>query len=247
MTQEQRFRVGIYNLQSGVATTKGFWHYLTTAWKYCLPHGSEYIHWAGELTKTENIDIIGLAEIDAGSYRTRQQDQLEVFTNSAKLPYKAFFPTLTMRTAHQGNAVCSRFPALSFHNHKLPGLGEPRFLGQTKIDLGKQKLNFFVTHLSLDRFHRAEQIEAVAAIVDATSGPTILVGDFNVFHHDEMWLLHESRLVMATADATFPSWRPNRALDYIFFSKEFRILQSKTNPAKFSDHLLFWAEVILTD
>lgn len=244
MTKAKSIRIGIMNLQSGVATTKGYWQYLTTWWKYVLPHSSQPIADAAKLVKKHRLDLIGLVEIDAGSFRTKQIDQLRLFAETADFSHRTFFPTITFRKhALQGNATCSRFPLLQSRNHKLPGLGEPRYLSESVVEIDSVRCTFFVTHLSLDRFHRIAQLQAVAEIVNAATGPTILVGDFNIFHDSEMQLLHESRLTMATADATFPSWKPNRYLDYIFFSEEFRIKHSEIDPTKVSDHLLFWTEV----
>lgn len=239
-----QLRIGIFNLQTGIATTKGYWQYPFTAWKYLLPHSSVPIADTADLVKSKQIDIIGLVEIDAGSFRTRHVDQLSLFAERSGFPYRTFFPTITFRKhALQGNATCSRFPLLQSRNHKLPGLGEPRFLSESVVEIGETPCTFFVTHLSLDRFHRNAQLDAIASIINAAAGPTILVGDFNIFHDSEMRLLHESRLTMATADATFPSWKPNRCLDYIFFSEEFHIIHSEVDPTKVSDHLLFWTEV----
>lgn len=246
MMDDSSFKVGIFNAQSGVATTRGYWQYLFTAWRYGMPHYSDVLRGFADVVTHLRLDLVGLAEIDAGSRRTKQVDQLALIGNHTPLPHRVFFPTLPLgNSANQGNAILSRFPVLASHNHKLPGLGEPRYLGEARIIIGDTEVDFFTTHLSLSALYRNKQIHAVAEIINASARPVILTGDFNVSDHSEMEIIHQSKLCRVVSGATFPSWRPRRFLDYIFFSGEFQLGKKFVHPGKFSDHLLLIAEASL--
>ncbi len=64
-------RIAVANLQTGIGTTRGYWHYLTTAWKYRLAHDSRPIEQAARFLREADIDIAALCEIEGGSRRTR--------------------------------------------------------------------------------------------------------------------------------------------------------------------------------
>ena len=245
------FRVTACNVQSGIGTTRGYAHYLLTAWKYGLPHHSGPIRKAAAFLRSERIDLAALTEVGGGAWRTRRVDQLALLSSEAGLPERAFFPTLvlgdeTRPRVNQGNGVCARFPLRPVRNHPLPGTGEPRFLSEADVRIDGVPTRLFVTHLSLDQAMRARQISAIADVIGHEDRPTILAGDFNVSEEAELELLSESILDRATSAPTFPSWRPARALDHLFFSRHFAIRRTYAfSGFRFSDHLPLVAEVEL--
>lgn len=234
------------NLQTGIGTTRGYWQYLTTGWKYVLPHGSGHVRRAASFIHSERIDLALFCEIEGGSRRTRGVDQVELIAEETPLKETAFFPTLVVgQRINQGNAVCSRFPIRLVHNHPLPGTGEPRFLSEAELTIVDTTVRVFITHLSLEVRARKAQIDHLVEIVNREDSPAILGGDFNVSSRQELQLLEESELAMATAAATFPSWNPKRDLDYLFFTRHFSLRQSLTfDRFLFSDHRPFIAEVL---
>src|SRR5690606_40286592 len=56
--------------------------------------------------------------------------------------------------------------------------------------------------------------------------PTILAGDFNVKEDAELALLEETILTKAASAATFPSWKPTKALDHLLDRKSTRLNSS---------------------
>jgi endonuclease/exonuclease/phosphatase family metal-dependent hydrolase len=242
-----RLRIAVSNLQSGIGTTRGYWHYLLTGWKYFLPHDSGALDGAVRFLCSERIDIAALAEANGSARRSRGVDQVALIADRGSLPHHEFFPTHVVGTkVNQGNAVCSRFPVRPVANHRLFGIGEPRFLSEAEIDIHGTPIRILATHLALDLGQRAKQIHEIVAIVRERHGfPTILAGDFNVSREEEIELFAETQLQMATSAATYPSWKPSRRLDYLFFSGEFTILESHAwSATRFSDHLPLVAEVL---
>ena len=240
-------RIAIANLQIGIGTTRGYWHYGLTAWKYRFPHGSGPIRQAATLLKAKRIDLATLCEIGGGARRTRGVNQVDVLAEASGLCERTFFPTFVKgKKINQGNAVCARFPVRRVANHRLPGSGEPRFLSEADVVVGDVPVRVFVTHLSLQLLQRAAQLDAIADLVGHCNQPTILAGDFNVSEEAELDLLAESNLQKVASAPTFPSWKPKHALDHLFFSRHFTIRESYAYSAtRFSDHLPLVAEVML--
>jgi endonuclease/exonuclease/phosphatase family metal-dependent hydrolase len=238
-------RIAICNLQSGVGTTRGYWQYLTTAWKYFLPRGSTPVRKALRFLQDEQIDVAAFCEIEGGSRRTRGIDQVRKISEGTDLVHNVFFPTLVLGVrVNQGNAVCSKFPVRFVENHALSGVGEPRFLSEAELEVAGGSVRLFVTHLSLNRKIREPQIHDIAEVVAGGDVPTILAGDFNVTTEAELDLLRDTNLEMAASAPTFPSWKPSRGLDYLFFSDHFSVRETRVfDRFLFSDHLPFLAEV----
>jgi len=42
-TENIIMKVMTLNIQNGVSTTRGYWHYLLSGWKYVLPHSTKGI------------------------------------------------------------------------------------------------------------------------------------------------------------------------------------------------------------
>lgn len=246
---DQLLRIAIANLQTGIGTTRGYWHYLTTAWKYRLPHDSRPIEQAARFLREARIDVAALCEIEAGSRRTRGVDQLALLGDIAGMPSRSFFPTRVVGArVNQGNALASPHPLRPVANHPLPGVGEPRFLSEGELDFNGRPIRVLVTHLSLEHKLRTPQIHRIARLVNRSSGPTILAGDFNIAESAELSLLRESILDRAIGGATFPAWGPRKSLDHLFFSVHFEFRRSYVYDGElFSDHLPLVAEVRLRD
>ena len=240
-------RIATCNLQTGIGTTRGYWQYLTTAWKYRWPHGSAPVLEAARFVQQEKLDVVALCEVEGGGRRVRGLDQGRLLARHAGLEGYAFFPAHRVQErVNQGNAVGARCPVEAVANHALPGLGEPRFLAEARVRLPGADARVFVTHLSLDLGQRGKQIEAIADIVGHAGGPTVLAGDFNVSREDELDLLAGSLLHRAASRPTFPSWNPSKALDHLFFSRHFAVERVYAFGAfRFSDHLPLVAEVRL--
>jgi endonuclease/exonuclease/phosphatase family metal-dependent hydrolase len=241
-------RFAICNLQTGIGTTRGYWHYLATAWKYVLPHHSAYVERAGAFLGEAAVDVAAFCEIGGGSWRTRGVDQAALIARSSPLVHHAFFPAFVAgRRINQGNAFCSRYPVQPIANHPLPGPGEPRFLSEAEVRIDGRAVRVFVTHLSLQLDVRTPQLRRIAALTDRVDRPTVLAGDFNISQDAELQLLAESQLQQVPPCPTYPAWKPARALDHLFFSEHFTIGGSAAfDRFLFSDHLPLTATVTLT-
>ena len=242
----ERLRISVCNLQSGICTTEGYWQYVTTAWKYLLPHGDAPIRKAAAFLRSESVDLALLSEADARSFRTYGVDHVDMIARETPLTQTAFFPTITSASRNQGNAICARFPVRPVENWPLPGAGEPRYLSEAEICLDSTTIRVFATHLSLRQEVRASQLRSIAARVEDRDGPTLLGGDFNIADSAELGLLDECGLQSVPLRPTFPSWRPSHVLDHLFVSDHFEVTGSRTfDQFRFSDHLPLLIDVTL--
>lgn len=232
-------RIAVCNLQTGIGTTKGYWQYLLTGHRYWFPHGSRQIELAADFLRDAEIDIALLCEVEGGSRRSRWIDQVDLLAQRSGLVERLFFPTrIVGRSINQGNGIVSRWPLRYRFNRALPGYGEPRFLSEASLKANTAKLRLLVTHLSLEQTLREPQIHSIADALAGSDEPTVLGGDFNISQEAELDLIQEGHLAKALSQATFPSWRPRRALDHLFLSHHFEVHDVCTYDRwLFSDHL----------
>lgn len=241
-----RIRIVVANIQSGIGVTKGYRQYLTSGWRYLLPHNGRGALGAGVFLKAEGADIALLTEVDAGSRRSRGVSQLETMAVEAGLGNGQFFPTRSVGSSiNEGNAVLTRFPIRTHASHPLSSNVNPRVLGETVLDLGDRSLTVLVAHLALGSKPREVQLAEIAKRVKEIDGPVILGGDFNERDHRSFRLLERAGLVPVSVPG-YPSWKPLHALQVLFLSRHLALEHASVPVgARFSDHLPLIVEASL--
>lgn len=244
-----RIRIVVANIQSGIGVTKGYRQYVTSSWRYLLPHKGEGAMHAGIFLKAEDIDIALLTEVDAGSRRSRNASQIDVIAEESDIKNARFFPTRSMGTSiNEGNAVLSRFPITSEQSYPLASRMNPRVLGKTALQLPDgRSLAAFVAHLALGSRPRETQLAEIAQLLKDHTGPLILGGDFNERDHRAFRHLERLGLTPVTVPG-YPSWKPQHALQVLFLSRHFSLIKASVpDGARFSDHLPLIVELELED
>jgi len=237
----------VLNAQSGVGTTLGRRQYVTTGWRYRLPHTNKYLLQAGQMLQEERVDLALCVELSEHSLTSGFKSQTEIMREASGLSNSTFFSASRLYPfLHEGLAVITRYPIKEAQTHLLPRGLFQRVMGEVVIEIDHQtNISVFVTHLALGEKAREEQCEAVAEIVGKSGNPVILGGDFNT--KDTTWLTE--RLppgLRECSDPTFPAWRPRVALQRLFFNEEIRLREVWTAPARaFSDHLPLLVQIEL--
>ena len=216
--------------------------------------------WSGYLRKTgTNLkqiirfmasvdpDIMGLIEVDEGSYRSDKQNQAEIIANALghyhtyKSKYDEssaahFLPLMNK----QGNAFLTRdtIPDATFHYFDK---GVKRLV----IELEMEHMTVFLVHLALNFRVRHHQLGDLYSLVKSASKPQIVAGDFNALWGDREIALFLAATNMTNANEdqspSFPSWAPRRQLDFILHNREIRSRRLHMPRVTFSDHLpLVW-------
>jgi endonuclease/exonuclease/phosphatase family metal-dependent hydrolase len=230
-------RVAFLNVQSGVGVTRGYWHYALRAHRYLVPHDDGIVTQLAELAARERLDALACAEIEGRSFRSRNIDYVTALAQSSSLGHARFFGTQKLgRFVNQGNSVHSAAPLAATVEHVLPGGSERRVLGEARLD-GAAPLTLFVTHLSLGKRARAQQLEHIARVVQGKPR-ALLVGDFNTSDATELAPLAAAGLRRCPTEPTYPSWRPTQAIDHVLAGQDVRVRSVRVDAnVRLGDHL----------
>lgn len=240
-----RIRIVVANIQSGIGVTKGYRQYVTSGWRYLFPHDGRGAMDAGTFLKAEDADIALLTEVDAGSRRSRNASQMDTMARESGLTHAHFFPTRSMGTSiNEGNAILSRFPVVAAKAHPLLSRVNPRTLGETTLQLlDGSTMTALVVHLALSSKPREVQLAEIATYIKGIDRPLVLGGDFNERDHRSFRFLKKAGLTPVSV-AGYPSWRPRHALQVLFLSHHFTLIQASVpDGARFSDHLPLIVEI----
>jgi endonuclease/exonuclease/phosphatase family metal-dependent hydrolase len=203
-------------------------------------HLQEITHFLHE----SNPDVIGLIEVDAGSYRSGRLNQAQQIAESLGHyhTYRGKYPDSNRLLKRlpvlnkQGNAFICRDSITREHFHYVTR-GMKRLVMELELD----RVAFILVHLALSYRTRHEQLREIKNIVRNLDKPCIVGGDFNVFTgRGELELFMEaSGLQSAAPDdtPTFPSWKPRMGLDFVFHSPGIRIKSFRVPHVLYSDHL----------
>lgn len=104
------------------------------------------------------------------------------------------------------------------------------------------------THFGLNGLEQERMIQALCSVINQTDLPIIVLGDFNARPHTSILAPLYERLVScadatANTEHTFPSFAPDRTLDYIFVSKDFQLNNFTVRKEVLSDHKALSATV----
>ncbi len=192
--------------------------------------------------KSKKPDIIGLIEVDSGSFRSGKSNQAEIIAN--ELQYFNIYESKYSSTAvtqkiplmnKQGNAILTNQTILSHKFHYFTK-GVKRLV----IELELKNLKIFLVHLSIKFSHRHSQLVELHTMVKNASKPIIVAGDFNVFSGDRELQLFLAATELKNANTiglpTHPSKTPRRQLDYILYSQEIDITNFEIPDIRLSDH-----------
>lgn len=197
--------------------------------------------------REENPDIVGLQEVHRGTWQSRFRDQAEELARLTGL--KVYFgPSFEALGGEYGNAVLTRGTIVRGVVHELPSVGEPRSLSQVIVDLDGRRIALFVTHLaawgSLHRRSRGEQLDCIAAHLEASRLPWVLVGDLNAPPTAAEIGEFTARPGLRRApDAGLTHPLTRRILDYVFYSPRLELGSLRVVTEGPSDHYALVADI----
>ncbi|MBR2489206.1 MAG: endonuclease/exonuclease/phosphatase family protein [Clostridia bacterium] len=198
-------------------------------------------------------DIIGLQEMRNESEHPEYDNQAGILAE--KLGFYYYFAEAIKFSGVNpyGNAIISRYPIKNAQTVMIPDPDpktgdryyETRCLLKAEIDVG-DGLCVCVSHFGLND---DEQINAVDTVVKNLEDKTcVLMGDFNVT--PESTVLNPIREIMFdTAEKfdgeklSYPSDKPEIKIDYIFTSKDIKVLGADIPAIVSSDHCPHIADI----
>jgi endonuclease/exonuclease/phosphatase family metal-dependent hydrolase len=235
------------NIQVGLNSSQ-YRHYLTQAWRHVLPSRGVRATLDAIAQLAQGYDVVALQEADAGSLRTAQLNQVDYLAARAGLAHWEAAVNRDLGPFAQHCLGClSRFPLHQRRYHALPG----RLPGRGALELqiapaGYAPLRIFVVHLALSRGARFRQLDFLGSLLE-DAADAVIVGDFNCAPAEleaHPALLRRGLRAM-NLGATFPSWRPQRAIDHLLVTPGIDVIRSGALDLRLSDHLPIGAEIRL--
>ncbi len=226
-----------------------------------IQHATDYIRqvidleYFAERFKELSPDVLGLNEVMGEGEDEEYTDQIGFFTR--KLGWNGYFGEAARIDGENpfGNAVLSQVPIKSVETVLIPdpedksepAYYESRCVIRCIVELEGVDVCLLVCHMGLAKLERKNAVEVICSLLDENDMPTILMGDFNVEPDGEVLLPIRERLTdtadefEAVREPTFPSDKPVKKIDYIFY-RGLRCLDAKTLHCVIADHLPLVAE-----
>lgn len=221
--------------------------YVTHSWKHVLPTGKR-ANLDGLARVIGGFDLVGLQEADAGSLRSGFLNQTQYLAEAADFPFWSHQPNRRVaRLAASSNGLLARWEPDEIRDYPLPGRIPGRGALWARFGSGADALIVVIAHLSLGQAARAHQLAFIAELL-GQHPHAILMGDLNTTAQSrELDLLYDRTTLVRPHEspATFPSWRPIRAIDQILVSAPITVERRWALAHPVSDHLPIAASVRL--
>jgi len=230
----------LYNIRYGAGTGRRF--HLPVPYSGYIKHTNGNFNKIMDFIKSANPDIIGLIEVDSGSFRSEKSNQAEMIAREINHHYvyesKYSMNSMAQKVPvmnKQGNAILTSQEIKSHQFHYFRK-GVKRLV----IELELEAFTIFLVHLSLKFRHRQYQLQDLQLMVKDTRKPVIAAGDFNALWGDREIQSFLAVTGLKNANGlgrlSQPSRSPRRQLDYIFCSPEIRATSFQVPQVKLSDH-----------
>ena len=198
------------------------------------------------MIEEQQPDVVGLQEVSRGWVVNGSMDVLSWLSHRLQMPY-LYAPTAGPLW---GSAILTRYPVIESQEVELP----PRDLALKRgfiwvgLDVGGgQELQVITTHYhgrqsgQEDSETRVEHSRKVLEFI-AGSSRTVLMGDLNARPEEpEIEILREAGLVDVLREVdrayTFPSYDPERQIDYILMTPDLTASNPTVPKSTASDHL----------
>jgi endonuclease/exonuclease/phosphatase family metal-dependent hydrolase len=235
----RRLRLLSANIQAG-SSTRGYHDYVARSWSHVLPAGKKRHSLDAIARLAGEHDIVGLQESDPGSLRSGFTNQTHYLAQRGGFDYWSHQPNRSMGgVASSANGLLSKLEPVEVVDHPLPGRIAGRGVLLARFGDGDDGLMVAVAHLSLGAGSRTSQLAFIAELLH-DHPHAVLMGDFNCApDRPEMAMLYR-RTGLQPPDnpvLTFPSWRPQRAIDHILVTAPLTTAGIRAVPAARSDHL----------
>ena len=230
----------LYNIRYGTGK------YLIKRFKHIrgyLGRSEKQIDRIGKFIKRQKPDIVGLVEVDLGSFRMKSKNQAEILSEMTDknfiYQYKYEENSRYMKfpmVRKQGNALLSNKEIVNHKFHYLDN-GMKKLI----IEIETNGIVIFLVHLALGGKTRMKQFVQLFSLIEICEKPMIVAGDFNT-----LWGTEEIELFMKAGKLksanlekkpTFPSWSPKKELDFVLHSENIKINDVKVIKTMLSDHL----------
>ena len=231
----------VYNIRYAAGIGKQF--HLPVPYSGYLKHTNGNLSQIVDFIRSVNPDIVGLIEVDSGSFRSEKGNQAEIIARELKhyhVYHSKYADTSVAQKVpvlnKQGNAFLTNQEIKSQKFHYLS-----KGIKRLVMELELEEFTLFLVHLSLKFRHRQYQLQDLHMMIKDVKKPVIVAGDFNVWWGDRELQLFLAATGLRNANGegqpSHPSRAPRRQLDYIFHSPEISATGFQAPGVKFSDHV----------
>ena len=211
-----------------------------------------------ELLKRNNVDIVGLQEVDINTSRN-PYNMLEKFVEQGDYAYSSFQKAIETGGGDYGVALLSNLELINTNGGALnsEGIKEARAWQKGEIEVNGKVIAVYNTHLIHESVEaRAKQLLELKATMDQDPAEyKVAFGDFNVDqNHNEIYPFLEDYNIANgkggkwydTFNGTDASMKTS-AVDNIITSRNLEISNITMVETDLSDHNLFYADAKLLD
>lgn len=205
--------------------------------------GYDYSIIANDIVK-EEIDIVGLQEVDIKTRRNNGIDTMKVLSEVSGYKYYGFAKSIDYKGGEYGLGILSRYPIISSKKYMLESDKEQRILFHNVIDVNGKIINFFVSHLTYTSDEcRDVEMRFVNDVMQKESN-FILVADFNTDDFSLFDCVDKCKFVN-NSDFTMPSFiDTNTAIDNIVMSDCFSYTNTRMQTERHSDHHMIMTDIV---
>lgn len=231
----------LYNVRYGAGI--GLHFHLPVPYAGYLKRSTCNLECIVKFIESVNPDIIGLVEIDSGSFRSEKVCQAEAiacqlgyhYLTETKYGLKSVAQKVPVLNK-QGNAILAHQEII---NHKFHYFSKG--LKRLVIEARLPEVTVFLVHLSLRYRKRQYQLKQLYQLISRVTGPVIVAGDFNVLwgHRELELFLASAGLINANDQGkpSHPSRSPKRQLDFILHTKDLEVTDFFIPQVRYSDHV----------
>lgn len=216
---------------------------------YNIHHGADVketntLTQMGVFLKDQKADFVGLQEVDSVCTRSASVDQTGYLAAATGM-YSVFVRHFAFQGGAYGNGLLSKYPLENLQHYRLPvdGTSANKSVGFFTVDARiskKKKIRLAVVHMDYrSQASRLQQAEIIRNILSDSHLPIVLLGDMNAYPETpEITKLTEGFQDISDCQCTtFPADTPDRKIDYIITSKDWKPVRSYTIHVQYSDHL----------
>lgn len=213
---------------------------------------------AGDVIKKYDPDIIGLNEVRGfGNIAADYTEQVK--TLGEKLGYHYYFSkAIEFEEGPYGNGLLSKFPILKKETILIPdpiiknedSYYETRCVIKSKIKISQHRdINLYISHFGLANSEKLNAVKTISALIEKEKKEVVFMGDLNMEPEDiklrPVYDLMTDTMVPEKRKEylSFPSWKPEIKIDYIFISSDLKSIRSFVPDETTSDHRPYIADI----
>jgi endonuclease/exonuclease/phosphatase family metal-dependent hydrolase len=215
-----------------------------------------------DLISTKGPDIVTLQELDKFSIFSGRFNQFEFLHNNLKYPFTYFAESCSINLIKpifiSGNAIFSKFLLTNCRSFKFDLSFPNDRMGFAVADIllpNKDIISVVSAHLTWINWIKSNskqcELDIMKQAIIKIKNKLIISGDFNCDFADKNKLLENfigdldlrSFCPDQTNLYTYPAWKPNRRIDWIFTSNQFQFVNHINLPEQLSDHLATYVDL----